>query len=294
MKNFSLLFLLFLSAPVFGQVDYTPFEFTGSIWRESYYDGSSGGGSQGIYTEDYQYTITGDTIINTIQYFKLNKAGVAQYGSGPMSPKYYFSNYTGAIRETAGKEVKIVLSGQTDETFLYSFDISPGDTIQTYHSSGNIVTVGQVDTVEICGKARNRYLLNFSNGILTPVYLIEGVGSTHGLIPEYEFFESGARLECYSNGNCTPCEVIVGQAEPAALENRAEIFPNPVGNFLTVHLAEPEGATVYVFDSQGKQISRISVAGETEVLDTSQWSGGVYFIKICRKDSVQVERIVKN
>lgn len=294
MKNFSPLFLLFLSAPVFGQVDYTPFEFTGSIWRESYYDGSSGGGSQGIYTEEYQYTVTGDTIINAIQYFKLNIAGVAQYGSGPMSPKSYFSYYTGAIRETAGKEVKIVFSGQTDETFLYSFDLHLGDTIQIYGQSGNIVTVGQVDTVEICGKSRNRYLLNFSNGVLTPVYLIEGVGNTHGLIPEFEFFESGTSLGCYSNGNCTPCETIVGQNEPAARKKRAEIFPNPVENFMTIRLAEPEGATIYVFGNQGKQISRISMAGETEVLDISQWISGVYFIKICRKDSMQVERIVKN
>ncbi|MBK7938379.1 MAG: T9SS type A sorting domain-containing protein [Lewinellaceae bacterium] len=293
MKHSSLLLFLCLSISLFGQLPYTPFEFAGSIWREVYYDGSSGGGSQGVYTEDYQYTVDGDTVINSISYFKLNVLGFAQYGSGPMSPKFYFGGYRGAIRETANKEIRIIFPADTVETFLYSFDIHPGDTVQTYYSSGNIITVEQIDTVEICGKPRNRYLLHFSNGILTPVYLIEGVGNTHGLIPRYEFFENGARLNCYSNSDCTPCEMIVGQKEPA-LELRVEIFPNPAWDKIAIRSVKMADALIEVFDNQGKSITRTRLTGGIEMLDVSNWATGVYYVKIRWNDTVQVEKMVKN
>ncbi len=289
MKNASLLLFLALSARLFGQIAYTPFEFDGSIWREYYYDGTGGG----VFSKDYQYTVDGDTTINGIQYFKLNVLGFGLYYTGPMSPKYYFSNYVGAIRETAGKEIRIVLSGKTEETFLYRFDINPGDTIQIYNQLDNIVTVEHIDTVEICGKERNRYLLHFSNGVLNPVYLIEGVGTTHGLIPEYEFFESGTRLDCYSNTHCEPCETIAGQNEPAVPKNPVRVFPNPATDLLTIESPGINWLAMDIYDSRGvlKETARETTG--TKTLDISNWESGVYFVRIRFENAIQAEKIIR-
>lgn len=295
MKHFHLpLFLLAFSTSLSAQLPYTPFEFPGSIWRENYYDGSAGGGSQGVYTENYQYTVEGDTVINGTSYFKVSVSGYLQYGSGPMSPKFYFDGYAGAIRETPGKAVMFIFQNQTDETFLYSFDLHLGDTIQIYYQSGNIVTVEQIDTVEVCGKARNRYLLHFSDGILVPTYLIEGVGTSAGLIPRFEYFETGARLDCYSNGNCTPCELIVSQGEPAAAAAPVSVFPDPAADAVSLESRDRDWNAIEIFDVQGRLKECLPKSAGHLSLAVSDWTPGMYFVRFHFRNSVQVKRFVKN
>jgi len=290
MKYTTLFLALCLAAPLSAQVSYVPFEFGSGIWRESYYDGTAGGGSQGVYTEEYQYTTGGDTIINSTLYVKIIISGYLQYGN--MSPKYYYSSYAGALRETNNREVMLVAPNQSSETLLYDFNMNTGDTIQVCGDT-EVVTVQQIDTVEICGKARNRYLLNFSNGILTPPYLIEGIGSTHGLIPRWEYFESGAQLICYSDAGCTPCETVSSLNAPTAAE-AVRLYPNPSAGDLTLECPGEAFWFAETFDLQGNKITESSFSGGKATLNTSAWPPGVYLIRIRLHHMEVVKKFIRD
>ena len=289
MKPCYFLLCLFLSAPLWAQLPYTPFAFTGSVWREFYYDGSGG---QSPLFKDYQHIISGDTLINGVSYSKLHTYGLITYSSMPPSPSYNFGGYAGAIRETANREIRIMLPGDSSETLLYDFNIGLGDTIALYHTEGIVVTVERVDTIDVCGQQRNRYLLHFNTGLLTPLYLIEGVGSSQGLIPEYEYFESGSNLLCYSNAQCAPC-ALVGQREAFVEPPVVRLLPNPVHTQLQIESPWCAWLAVSIFDAHGKLLESSGFPGTQLQLPVAHWEPGIYLVQVRFKDAIWTGRLVK-
>jgi len=216
-----LLAILILPTLLFGQ-DYCPFDFENGLWE---------------FRQQYNEYTVGDTLVNdSLLCYKLVRTGME---CGP-TPYYYdpincfeeeifepFSQDLGIICEQNKRIYYDFSEDLSDSLYLvYDFNVEIGDTISDWWGmySNQITTITAIDSVEMCGKMRKRLWADdyFTLGLTS---FVEGIGSTAGLIPRYEFFESGSSLVCYSDQNCAPCPFVTNLNE--ALESDVKVYPNP-------------------------------------------------------------------
>jgi hypothetical protein len=144
--------------------------------------------------ETYKVFISGDTLINTLSYFKLYKSGLLYLDSIIKKTDIYI----GAVRNS-GHQVYFIDKSKSAEELLYDFNMITGDTIKGLVGNGKIVT--DVDTLK-----DGRKLFHISKSMLHAMdaYIVEGIGSSGGLLNEppvghYMFDDS--YLICYSEND---------------------------------------------------------------------------------------------
>lgn len=229
MKQIIILTLVFSCYINYGQ-EYSPIDFENGIWVQN----------EGLYGEQpisylHQYYSTGDTLINGISYFKLMKYSIYTE-NGPNYGSVVFDDYYCAIRNTENREVELIFRNSENPVIIYDFNLTVGDTIKNgygsiYHDDIQVISI---DSILYCGKYFKRFNLNDSE--FTPQSLIEGIGSSAGLIePYFDQFEQESELVCYkerNNNDCDDCELILSNPK---IEYQAlvDIYPNPgSGSFL--------------------------------------------------------------
>lgn len=124
--------------------------------------------------ENYRLFINGDTVIQSKNYYKLYKTGIL-YLDKPME---YESLYMGALRQEAS-EVFFVNPQADIEELLYNFDVRINDTITAKIGKGKKVL--DIDTLE---DGRRKYYISKSAVHAMEAFIIEGVGSSGGLLNE--------------------------------------------------------------------------------------------------------------
>lgn len=273
---------------------YSPFDFDNGLWQEEYYNMQ--------YTRSiYNYINYGDTILNNLTYHKLYRVGRGTYAYGitPPIPWSSFSASVGFIREDNNKRVYLYSGNGTSEQLLYDFNIALGDTIPippidfTFDSA--VVTA--VDTVLVCSTMRKRYkLAPVGTTLLHDLYWTEGVGSTHGLIPRYNSFESGVIDVCYSDSNCMPpCPIILSTSlvKEQAL-NQANIYPNPSSKTSLLQLNNKATSTkIQIINNLGLIVFTKTTNKQEETLDLSQWSTGIYYVRLEYDQQVEIHTLIK-
>jgi subtilisin family serine protease len=71
-----------------------------------------------------------------------------------------------------------------------------------------------------------------------------------------------------------------GIAAMQIIRNELNIYPNPVGDRLTIENTGEQNHTIYIYDLSGKMIDSTEVnAGETTVMDATKWSAGIYLLQ---------------
>ncbi len=283
---------------IFAQ-DYCPFDFENGLWEANYY---LAGGPDNIARQEYnEYTI-GDTLVNdSLLCYKLTRTGM----DCGLLTNYYdpincfeneifepFSQYLGIICEQNKRIYYDFSDDLSDSLYLvYDFNVEIGDTIDhwwgIYTNWGPpITTIADIDSVEMCGKIRKRFLTNYYfEGI--QIYFIEGIGSNAGLIPSYEYFESGSNLVCYSDENCAPCTFVTDVKE--ASEPKAKIYPNPFKENIFID-TEITNYRITIFNQNGQVIKTFENESN---LDLAELPSGVYFLGIHSDDNIYYEKIVK-
>jgi len=156
-------------------ITYYSFPDSNAIWNMHYVIYGYGG----EYDENYSIIISGDTLINGILYHKLLTPFVQSSGKSKVT--WIESGYKGAFRQDiASKKVFIVPPDSLSEQLLYDFNMHAGDTVRGYierHVSTKDI-IDSVDSVLVGVRYHKRWKLSS----MTPIYFIEGVGSTFGLI----------------------------------------------------------------------------------------------------------------
>jgi hypothetical protein len=284
-----------LSNLCFAQ-SYTPFDFNNGLWEEHYYNMQHE-------RSNYNYFTDGDTIINNINYHKLYKEGAGtityNYSGFPPIPWTTFSEFLGFIREDNNKRIyyKSMYNGSVEE-LLYDFNIALGDTIAIppIDFMFDSAVVVAVDTVFVCTTLRKRYkLAPVGTILLHELYWTEGVGSTHGLIPRYNSFESGATHMCYSDSSCTPCATFLSattvEKEAATL---ARIYPNPSTETSIIRLNNGARSTdIQIINNLGQVVFNKTTNNQEESLDLSQWLPGIYYVQLQYNQQVETHYLIK-
>ncbi len=291
--------LILLPNVIFGQ-DYCPFDFEHGLWEANYY---LAGGPDNIALQDYNEYTAGDTLVNdSLLCYKLMRTGM-QCG---FSAYYYdpincfedeifepFSQYLGIICEQDKRIYYDFSEDLSDSLYLvYDFNVEIGDTIDHWWGIYNsywgpeVTTIAAIDSVEMCGKIRKRFLTNyyFESGI---IYFIEGIGSDAGLIPRYDYFENGSNLVCYSDQNCAPCPFVTDVDEASA--SGVKIYPNPFKENIFID-TEITNYQIIIFNQNGQVIKTFQNESNLEL---SELPSGVYFVGIHSDDNIHYEKIVK-
>lgn len=218
---------------------------------------------------DYYYSVTmpGDTFINSKLYHKLSVSFVTPSGVGTCTTNIL--GYQGSVREdTAARKVFIIPSGSSTEELLYDFNMHVGDTVRGYLASGIFLGskdyVHSLDSVMVGSSYRKRWHLNNTYAI----YLIEGVGSTYGLVKPSvgEIADVDlCYLDCFGQNEQTLypdtvslCQQING-IDIISSSSEISLFPNPATNRIT--LQSPVALEqVKIYDVLGKDVTPLCPA----------------------------------
>jgi hypothetical protein len=78
-------------------------------------------------------------------------------------------------------------------------------------------------------------------------------------------------------------------------DNGIEIYPNPVGDYLEIHLTEPDvnDLDISIIDQLGREKVRRSIDGQGGQIDASALPPGIYMMRIKGTDSSFVRKLIK-
>lgn len=285
--------LLTLSAKTQTKV-YHPFPDSNVVWNIDSYQWCGGFGFD-VWEHLYSIKISGDTIINSANYHKLQVPVEVIKSSGQCSvsgtwtiPGYYI----GSIRQDiSNKKVFFIPPTKTTEQLLYDFNMDVGDTVRGFTEPGKDDIVKSIDSVLVGTDYRKRWNINPCYGI----FFIEGIGSTYGLIEQSPGCITDARtyaISCFhQNGQTlypnttTNCELITSINSIEKNISSINIFPNPNNGNFVLELSSTKKQLLQVFDVTGKLMFTEFIQNGKTTIDAGNLAQGVY--NLCISDNEQ-------
>ncbi|HKR05306.1 MAG TPA: T9SS type A sorting domain-containing protein [Bacteroidia bacterium] len=278
---------------------YHPFPDSSAIWNFHYVSYCFPLGTIDNY---YSITVSGDTVINSQTYHKLNTPYVQDFSTGTCGGGIP-NGYKGAIRQdTTNKKVFYVPPSGSMEELLYDFNMQVGDTVKGFLESMAFPkdTIQSIDSVLVGNDYRKRWNINPCYYI----YFIEGIGSTFGLISlspgcqpdwgEYSltcFTQNGMTLYPDTNINC---ELITYVKNIYSEKYLQIIFPNPFINELTVKTNSNELSEIIIYDITSRKILQ-QIFTNSVLLNTQQLAKGIYIYEVInKKGAIEKGKVVKD
>jgi len=301
-RNLVFTLLMLLSTGLVAQLG-VPFADSNAVWTINYRWMPPSPFGYNAYAEN---TIIGDTMINDLLYKKIDHTGYDVFCTDIVT---YGSTYMGALREdTALKKVFFIPEGEQNDTLLYDYTLGVGDTLPPGYNViilGNELFVSSIDSVETNGVWRQRWNLE-AQYMGQFASIIEGVGSTCGLLEDIFMFEADAFLRCYYQddtivynnvGNCvmvTDTCYYVGV--PEIIETSVNYYPNPVSDKLVIQFSDNSRAnrSLDIYAVSGICIMSVKVMESQQEIDLEKLDAGIYFMILREGNSViNRHRIVK-
>ena len=248
--------------------------------------------------EIYSITISADTIINSQTYHKLKIPFVQTDGSS-CNLFVTTSGYTGAIREdTTNKKVFFVPPSENTEQLLYDFTMQVGDTVKGYLENYVYAKdiVQSIDSVLVGNSYRKRWNINGSG--YYNMQLIEGIGSTYGLIEPSPIGLDGNQysITCFrQNGQSlypdttSNCGLITSVNSIGKTSNEIKIFPNPSQGSFTIDFDKAEIEEIQLMDILGNIILRQKNINQTQI-NIDNLNSGIYILTIIDKGNKTTNR----
>ena len=298
-RTFIILFCTVIFSGAFTQTNvYFPLPSDSTDWREY------AGGFQNGYCSDYQYFISGDTLINGLLYKKITKMGVVyiqdiQGYCTNIIDYYYTINYAGAYRnDSVNKKVYGMFYIFTSDTLLYNFNLNLGDTLPpsalNNPARGTNVVTG-LDSVLIGNHYHKRFAISWANWYNSHVSLIEGIGSTYGLFGLLTpIGQQGTTLYCVvENGQTVyhnpsyPCDLFTGILNKVPKDFQFELFPNPVQDCATLNFNfKDKKLDLLIFNIYGQKVSYYKNIINGSKINTSILTSGMYFYIVLDEDVI--------
>lgn len=296
MRKTLLIYSSLLTLFAHGQTSaYHPFPDSSAIWN-IYGSQGCGGFNFDTWGHSYSITISGDTIIGSTAYHKLNVPIEVIFSDGGCDTSGTWTipgHFVGCIRQdTSNKKVFFIPPADTLEQLLYDFNMTVGDTvkgyIERYISPADRDRVQSIDSVLVGNSYRKRWKINpYYN-----IYFIEGVGSTYGLVnpspgytsdgPFYDigcFHQSGQIL--YPN-NTTTCEIITSVNSIDKFVNEIKIYPNPSNGSFTADF-DQSIKEMWLVDLLGNVILKHQTNYQTK-FKIDNLSSGTYILTAISQD----------
>lgn len=252
-----------------------------------------------IRNEFVNYLVGSDTTISGMVYKKIfeNSQGYFSWQSPPPAacsgtfssidslPSYYM--------RSADKKMFMRLPADTGEMLLYDFNLSVGQALPiTYNNFSSDILVTAIDSIYTPYGYRKKFQLN---GFASAQYLIEGMGSSNGLI-EYIplMLECGYNLLCFSYNDTSyypssgiACNLMVGQLEEEEAP-QFEVSPNPFSGHTTLYAPyHLRNASLSIWNGQGQLVhEQHQINGNRCEVQGSDLVPGIYLVKLMDEGKV--------
>jgi hypothetical protein len=262
--------------------------------------------------EEYQYVLGTDTLINGVMRKKLFQHGSNTTGiigppncppwcQGSSSTTYYNYDYTGSIHQDIPQQkVYYTMPGDTTMQLLYDFTLNVGDTLppsyNNYEPTNHVVTI---DSVLVGSNYHKRFGIAAGNDPTPYVYIIEGIGSTYGLIyPLIPPFESGCNLVCVTvnsiqvySDSVSACNLITLGRDLPEKQLSISVQPNPFHSSVTLTL-DPEftGGELRIFNVTGHLVLMQYILSTTHTIDRGKLIAGIYFLEVINKSGERIKK----
>lgn len=277
-----------VSLIIFCQINaqaYTPMVLPDNNWTATFF---MHGLEDDVYI-DNQFRLTGEEVVFDGKVYKeieYRYRTRINSGTPPWGGNWEVTNFY--LREsTAEKKVWIYYDDLPSPAFqhvpgeflLYDFNLEVGDDIPIdgflsypHGIPAKITEISYeyIDIPDVNWQVKT-FTLSVSGESQVPFVLYEGIGSSHGLVMYELSWDAGWEL--------------IGFNEVLSLSEQdlttVKIYPNPFKNQLVIDSEERfEYADLY--DTAGRHILKIDSSG---VVNTSELTEGIYFLKIKFKDS---------
>ena len=273
-------FVLFASFDGFSQA-YIPMPTDSAVWRYR------------MFNYDYEDQVMDcilflngtDTIAHGITYHTIMSRAynrVVPHGYVPPVVPISAGNSDleyGGIRESGKKVFLLNISG---EQLIYDYNAVVGDSIPAY-SGKKVVTA--IDSVLLGSGYHKRFLTTD-----TAYYVIEGIGSSEGLIPGLNDGSGTVEFMCftdtpvtYSPDTTVPCTYVypfsyLSVYNVNETEQDIKIFPVPVNNILHITFSGSSVIHAIVLNSIGQVMWKGEINNKQDI-PVASWSKGIYFMR---------------
>ena len=275
---------------------YQPFPHANARWSESTWCEEQCNGTLAGESKDFDYHITGDTLLHGKTYHKLNVSGGGEWFACAQENVYTAQQYDsliGCFREDNKRIYYCDFKKKIYDTLLYDFNLKVGDILpDTYINSRNQHNrVNAIDSILIGKTYRKEYIIA-RDSLKHVEALIEGIGSTGGLLePIRSHFEAGGRLNCFRQNGA----LIYPDANDSSILFNAnattlKVYVNS-SSMLTVSYELPAGqhsGLLRLFNIRG-ELLRIKeiIAGNSPDIDYARNSlNGIYYYTLTVNDKI--------
>jgi|SRR5688572_16880957 len=247
---------------------------------------------------NFSYYLQGDTTANGYVYHKIYQSGITHeycaFSSTVNNWDTQNSLYVGAYRQDLSAK-KVFLMG-TPDILLYDFSLNVGDTVpRGFEFWDSCAEITSIDSILIGNSYRKRFNLS-----PFPYSIIEGIGSTSGLLEPLCVFEYEGTLICFSQDGqtlfpdtTTACENVTHVNE---IQNKSSVtvFPNPFSNELNFTTGNYEHSEIILCDIASRRILH-QIFTNSISLNTEQLARGLYLYEVRDKNGLCTKgKIVKN
>lgn len=300
MKHLLTCLLLTLSLGLKAQTSvYHPFPQVNSYWNmyQSFYCWT---GFPGPVGQSYSIFVSNDTLIGSQTYHKLFIPYLRSDSTGCTSASVTQGIYKGCIREDiSAKKVYYVKPSFSTEKLLYDFNLQVGDTVWGELEAPIKDTVIAIDSIETWGSGGGwvkRWLINSCYNI----YIIEGVGSTYGLIEpspgcgpnNMERDIMCAVCQTSTSGfyypAITDCDMITS-VNSVYEEINFEIIPNPSNGSFQIDLKNNLFQELLISNLLGEIILKEQIRSINNV-SINNLDNGIYILTLVDKEGKKVNR----
>jgi len=299
MKQLILLIILFwLSTSTIGQTNiYHPY-VTDSVMRTTYWIYSMGN------EEYFCYNWIGDTTINSTLYSKCSRVS--------NNPTPHLVYYGGLRQDIPNEKLYYIDLSNTEYDISVNQHLNIGDTLQIpckffeafkigfcYDPDDGTAIITKIDSILI----GTTYLKKYQTGAslsysFNPLVFICGIG-----IYEITGFEYGYTLYCYAVNNVSligpplsicHCSLLTDMKEPATAIDAISIRPNPVRDYLEIEIGNlSEDNSFIITNILGQSVLERNITENKSLIDLSNLTGGIYFMRVEHNKTVCNYKIIK-
>jgi Leucine-rich repeat (LRR) protein len=80
--------------------------------------------------------------------------------------------------------------------------------------------------------------------------------------------------------------------KPTEVNSKLNIYPNPSDDIINIEIENKNNATIEIYDVNGTLIFSKALNSESEKIDISGFSGGIYLVKVKQDSTVIIEKVV--
>ncbi|MBK8487628.1 MAG: T9SS type A sorting domain-containing protein [Bacteroidetes bacterium] len=269
---------------------------TTSTWTTQEPNGGDGYVDDVVFKEYYFYgdTIFLDTLYHIVRYnYQVCDNPAPCHGIFPKETNYYLFEFK---KQVYIKSTELFVPMQ----LLYDFDLEVGDTLPLSYINygGNYVT--GIDSILIGDNYRKRFSIS-GEYIDNYAYIIEGIGSTYGLLEGLqEPFEYWPLLVCFTSDSMTTyfeppfiasaadCGLLPVQNVDISFNNSVNIFPNPSNGMFSIDISgllNTKSLLLYIYNQLGEEVykNQFDISELLYPVNTNL-STGIYFIYLVADD----------